>query len=337
MRRLLISDLHLHSWSYGGHVVDGGWNGRLWGQWLALENVLNYVEEHGIKWLYFNGDLFHTPGNIPTQALQIASSFFAGLKARGCTARLLIGNHDMASKDGYIHGLSFLDDGTNIAYPGVARRWEDDGLNVRAMGYTESGGKVLNFLDACQGRGGIVLLHQGVAGVPLSSGYIVDECLTPDMIPDDVFAFTGHYHFHRRVTTNLTVIGNLTPLTWSDIDQEKGFIVWDDETYDLEFVPQVGAQKFLSYTPDSEVEVEGNFIRYANEVEPKEMAGIRTDLIEQGAAAVEFPHVKMNNAVSIQTGVTFDVEKIAASVIDSDMEPRRKEVGVEVREGKYST
>lgn len=343
MKRVLISDLHLHPFAYGGTVLEGGWNARLWGQKLALDEVIDYVQEHGVEYLYFNGDLFHTPGNVPTQALEVAREFFWDLRRLGCDYRLLVGNHDMANKSGTINGLGFLDDGTNVARPGESRTWYDGGVKVMGLGYTEDEGTIMKFLEDA-GRGGdrtVLLLHQGVAGVPLASGYVIDERLTPEMIPDNCFAFTGHYHFHRVVTPNLIVVGNLTPLGWSDIDQEKGFVAWDDETGAIDFIPQTLAPKFLSFSPEwsvdeAPVEIEGNFIRYAEEVDPKEIASIRQRLMDEGARGVEFPHVRASDNTVYSVGYSFDFDKLVDAVVDKDMEPRRKEVGDEVREAKYS-
>jgi DNA repair exonuclease SbcCD nuclease subunit len=305
---------------------------------LALDGVIDYVEMHNVKYLYCNGDVFHTPGNIPTQALQVASDFFRELRNLGCEYRLLVGNHDMANKSGGINALKFLDDGTNIAYPGVPARWFDGGLPIHGLGYCEDEDTIIKFLEDA-GRGGertVLLLHQGVAGVPLSSGYIIDERLTPDMIPDNCFAFTGHYHFHRVVTPNLIVVGNLTALSWSDIDQEKGFVSWDDETGAIDFIPQVGAPKFLSYEPGQLLDMDGHFIRYSAEVEAGEIPKLRADLKEDGARMVEFPYVKSADNKVFQTGVAFDHNALINAVAEDDMEPRRSEVGIEIREEKYN-
>jgi len=303
--------------------------------------VIDYVKNHDVRFLYCNGDVFHTPGNIPTQALHVAAEFFLELRRLGCEYRLLVGNHDMANKSGGINALKFLDDGTNIAYPGLPARWFDGGLEIHGLGYCENENTIINFLENA-GRGGertVLLLHQGVAGVPLSSGYVIDERLTPEMIPDNCFAFTGHYHFHRVVTPNLIVVGNLTPLSWSDIDQEKGFVSWDDKTGAIDFIPQTGAPKFLSYDPGDPTdyyEIEGNFLRYSVEVSPKEIPAIRQRLKDEGARAVEFPHVKTDDNKIFQTGVSFDHNALINAVAEVDMEPRRSEVGIEIREEKYS-
>jgi DNA repair exonuclease SbcCD nuclease subunit len=336
MKRVFISDLHLHTWPYGGNVIDDGWNARLMRQWHTLQEVLLYVQKNNVKYLYCNGDIFHTPGNIPTQALHVAAWFFRMLDCCGCKYRVLVGNHDMANRSGNINGLSFLHE-ENLAFPDAGSRWEDDGLVVYGLGYTENEETIKSFLgNASTGSGGMVLLHQGVAGVPISSGFVIDERLTPEMIPDNCMAFTGHYHYHRVVATNLIVVGNLTPQSWSDIDQAKGWVVWDDETDQLEFIEQTTSPKFLSYEGGySAVDIEGNFLRYVTEVSPREISSIRGELVDQGAKKVEFPNIKEKGGKIHQVAISFDYNKIVEAITDPEMEPRRVEVGAELREERY--
>lgn len=331
MKRLFISDLHLHTWSYGATVTDKGYNSRLAGQAGALHEVLDYIEQHSIRHLYFNGDLFHTHGRVPVQALNVATGFFQGVRDRKCKIRAIYGNHDMESKDGSINSLEPL----LLNYSEINGEWnDDDGLTVRALPYTEDEERLKRFLGEAP-AGAMLMLHQGVAGVPLSSGYVLDEKLTPEMIPDYCKAFTGHYHFHRKVSENLTVIGNLTPLNWNDIDQPKGFVVWDNETGEMEQVIQKSAPGFASYYSEIAVEnVRGNFVRYVRPVSVKAQEELRKGLIEEGALTVEFPQLE-SESKEIRRGETVTVEHLVKAFEGEDMEPRRVEVGKEIRETRY--
>src|SRR3990172_8312111 len=130
MKRLFISDLHLHTWSYGATITNFGYNSRLAGQLGALREVLDYVAEQNIKYVYFNGDLFHTHGKVPVQAMNVASRFFKHLRMLNVQIRGIWGNHDIESKDGTINSVEpFLSPSELVG------EWEDDGLTVRALAY----------------------------------------------------------------------------------------------------------------------------------------------------------------------------------------------------------
>lgn len=329
MKRVFISDLHLHTWSYGATVTADGYNSRLYAQSRALNEVLEYLEENRVRFLYFNGDLFHTHGKVPVQAINVADRFFRMARNLGVEIRAIWGNHDIESKDGLINSVKPLFDPEELAM-----EWNDNDLVVRALPYCEDEERIKRFLGEAP-QGAMLMLHQGVAGVPLSSGFVLDERLSPEMIPDYVKAFTGHYHFHRKVSDNLTVIGNLTALNWSDIDQPKGYVVWDDETGEMEQIVQRSAPGFVSYYSEKPIEVvTGNFVRYDRPVAVKAQQELRDGLIKEGAFSVEFVKTEQD-AREIRRGEAVTIEHMIKSFETDDMEPRRKAVGQEIRENRY--
>lgn len=331
MKRLIFSDVHLHTWQYGARVLENGFNSRLWSQKLALDKMLDRAAEEGVKYAYFGGDFFHTPGNVPTQALQVANEFFQRVQNHGIQLYMLAGNHDMASRNGKIHALAGRQ---YVTAPGQYRMWRDGGTPVHTLGYTTDSKVIEDFLKNTNTDGGLILMHQGVAGVPLSSGYVLDERLTAEMIPENCEAFTGHYHFYRAVSPRLTVIGNLSAINWSDIDQRKGYILWDDVTGNQEWI-ESEAPRFVTYDPEQSVE--NCFVRYCEEVSRGDISEIRKELLQLGAIAIEFPSVKLDDMRSWRSFKNrFNVVDYIKS-LEEDMEERRKEVGVEVRGGCYET
>ena len=200
MKRMIFSDVHLHPWKYGATTLENGYNSRLWAQREALSNVFETCVVEDIEYAYFAGDMFHTPGNVPTQALSVFTEFRAWMEARGIKLRMLTGNHDMGNRAGNIHALPLA-----AVAPGETFTWNDGGLTIHGLGYTTDENVLREFLDFVSIEGGMILMHQGVAGVPLASGYILDEKLSHDLIPENCVAFTGHYHLHSPVSDRLTV------------------------------------------------------------------------------------------------------------------------------------
>jgi DNA repair exonuclease SbcCD nuclease subunit len=333
-KRLIFSDIHFHPWTYGATIGEDGMNSRLAMQAAAADEMIEDAIESGCKYAYFCGDLFHRHGSIPTQALSVAAAMFNKLRNGDIRIRAIPGNHDMEDREGRLHGLSFLPEGE------ILGSWEDRGLRVLALPYTTNEETLKRFLgDAGEdGQSKMLMLHQGVSGVPLSSGYVLDERLEASMIPDNCRAFTGHYHFHRAVTPNLTVVGNLTPLNWGDVDQSKGWIIWDDETGEMAQKHQSSHPGFWNYDYEMPIgNVEGQYIRYTTPVTLKEQAEIRADLIEFGALTVEFPEIKttLKETAKFKKGETLTTEHLLAEFMNSEMPERRKEVGLEVREERY--
>jgi DNA repair exonuclease SbcCD nuclease subunit len=333
-KRLIFSDIHFHPWAYGSHITDEGINSRLAAQAAAADEMINDAVEEGVKHAYFCGDLFHTHGNVPTQALMVAANMFQKLRNQGISVRAIPGNHDQYDRQGAIHGLQFLPESERIGH------WVDEGLDVRSLPYTDDDEVLKRFLgEAGDGDGSMLLLHQGVSGIPLSSGYVLDERLTADMIPDNCRAFTGHYHFHKAVTPKLTVVGNLTPLGWGDIDQEKGWLIWDDAGTYFEQKIQTTSPEFVTYhdVMGDMTQVVGRFVRYSKAIYYSEQPAVRERLIKAGALSVEFPTMKVEKSQdNIRTGEGITAEHIAEE-FDKKAEGRRAEIGVELRESTYQT
>jgi DNA repair exonuclease SbcCD nuclease subunit len=284
-----------------------------------------------VKYAYFCGDLFHTHGTIPTQAIWIASEMFNRLRQNGIKIRAIPGNHDQYDRQGRIHGLQFLPESERIG------KWVDQGLEVRSLPYTDDDDVLKRFLgEAGSGEGNMMLmLHQGVSGIPLASGYVLDERLTSDMIPDNCRAFTGHYHFHKAVTPKLTVVGNLTPLGWGDIDQEKGWLIWDDESPYFEQKIQTASPEFVTHNVGDTTQIERRFVRYSDPIHYSEQPEIRERLIKEGALTVEFPKMKIEHETdNIRTGEGITAEHLARE-FDKKADGRRAEIGKEIRESTY--
>lgn len=337
-KSLIFSDLHLHPFGYGAHVTEDGLNSRLAAQGKALDEMINDAVNEGVNHCYFCGDLFHVHGSIPTQAMMVAADMFNKLRQQGIKIRAIPGNHDQYDRQGIIHGLQFLPESERIG------SWVDEDQRVLALPYTTDDDVLKRFLgDAGEdGGGGMLLLHQGISGVPLASGYVLDERLTPEMIPENWRAFVGHYHAHRAVTPALTVVGNLTPLNWSDVDQPKGWVIWDRTTGALEQKFQTASPNFITWSEDiarhSDTENLINcFVRYSDPIHYSEQPEVRERLIKEGALTVEFPKMKVEHETdNIRTGEGITVEHLAEE-FDKKTEGRRAEVGKELRASTYET
>ena len=328
-KRLIWSDVHLNAYQYGATLTKDGFNSRLWTQWKAAQEMINDAENEGVQYAYFTGDAFHTHGIISSQALTICAAIFGQLRKRGIKVRALPGNHDFASKS--IHSLAWLPEEE------LYGQWDDGGLLVRGLPYTASEEVLKRFLsDVGEDGEGLLLLHQGVSGIALPTGVMLDERLTPEMIPDNCICYSGHYHEFHEVSDRLIIPGSLTGLNWSDLNQPKGWVITEDSGVFSHHKVQTAAPDFISTNKDSDIQViKGNFVRYTDTVTLKEQAVIRADLKEIGALTVEFPRVKVSKKQEeIRSGETITAEHIAKQ-FDKRETGRRAEVGQEIREGHY--
>jgi DNA repair exonuclease SbcCD nuclease subunit len=338
VKRIIYSDLHLHTWSYGATVTSDGFNSRLYAQCQALIEMANYAEQNDIRYVYFCGDLFHTPGKVPTQALQLAQQAFAQMKLKGLQVRFLVGNHDMENRTGTIHALNWLEQYGFVVDGTCPQQWVDNDLDVFALGYTEDAELITRTLKNVE-AGSMVLLHQGVNGHALGSGYVLNDVLTPEMInPDIRHCFTGHYHRNDFVTKNLTIVGAMTPLTWSDIDESKGFLVWDDETNKVTQCVSEIPPKFVSLEATDHMPTKdftNCFVRVTDKPQYP-MEEVREDLQKRGALKVEFGLTSDEDKTTItrQAFKTFDIQT-GIEQAEKGIQPARRVVGEKLRTLDY--
>jgi len=344
MRILVFSDLHLHNWPYGSTLVDG-MNSRLLDGFNVMCQIAEYINDHPVDSCVFAGDLFHTHGKIDSAVLKVA---YEGMDRivqhliRPCDMYMLVGNHDTSDKTMKIHNLHWMEAmGVNV----VDFPWHNTSntlpRELSFLPYTENVKVIQLFLQRAAEKGNTTcFMHQGIAEVPMGSGFLINEIFTLDMIPDEIkHVYTGHYHQHTRVADNATIIGNTMPISWSDEGVTKGFLIVDTETGKIEQI-ETDAPRFVTYDMinalrpgrKSPVLIENNFVRVTG-YEEKYKDDVREELTEAGARSVEFVAAK-EDFKRLQTPSTRDEFHLPSLVADyikeQDVSEERSKVGKEI-------
>ena len=200
MKVLIFSDLHLHQWPYASTLVDG-MNSRL----KAQADVLDVIATAAVHadHVVFCGDLFHCHGKLDAAVLKVAYEGMQRIVGSCTSIDVLVGNHDMSDKSMQHHSLHWLkafNFGADAPRGDFLRVIDHplhnssethyDDFPFSYLPYTEDKAVIEKFFAEC---GEVCFMHQGVAKVPMGSGFLIDEILTQDMIPDHVKpVFTGH-------------------------------------------------------------------------------------------------------------------------------------------------
>jgi len=295
MKVLIFSDLHLHNWQYGSTVVDG-MNSRLRDQARVLDQIAMYCEYNEVDHIVFGGDLFHTHGKIDASVLKVAYEGITNLLEKSNVGMdIIVGNHDTACKDMSTHALHWLamHEQIRIMDHNVHNNIKEEWFEASFLPYTEDKDRIKKFFENANP---LCFTHQGMSGVPMGSGFVINEILTQDMVPSHIkHLFTGHYHKHTEVTDRITIIGSAMQLTWADEGDKRGFLVYDTEDGKFEHIESV-APKFVTIDWNSLIVppaslVENNFIKITNYTghHPDD---IRDFVSEAGARSVEFTQNK---------------------------------------------
>jgi DNA repair exonuclease SbcCD nuclease subunit len=81
----------------------------------------------------------------------------------------------------------------------------------------------------------ICFAHLELAGFEMQRGNVHKEGMDKSIFDKFDIVLSGHYH-HKSTDGKIHYLGNPTEHDWSDCDDPKGFHIFDDETYELEFI-----------------------------------------------------------------------------------------------------
>lgn len=342
MRFLVFSDLHLNLWKYGATQMEG-MNSRLQHQAAFVRHLFRYAEEKSVDYILFCGDWFHTHGIVSTEVLYISSQIMEN-KPPNIPMIMLVGNHDVSTKDCIIHSMGHMADRNTCIVDKPMVITSENGPDIWAHPYTEDERGLTGFLGGAE-PGSLVLLHQGVRGVPVTAkGFTLNETLKPEMVPDHVlYAFSGHYHTYCRVNDSLYIPGAPMQYTWTDKEQVRGWldVTIEGTTSEVSVVPYEGAPKFVEIKADElqprAGELHGNFVRIIAPAGTTAIQGLRDTAGAGGALSVE---VRVESEEDVRVAVDTDKFSTPDEVFDQyvkikEISPEYVTVGTQIIEGKY--
>ncbi|KAL0053768.1 hypothetical protein WJX82_010500 [Trebouxia sp. C0006] len=196
--------------------------------------------------ILFLGDFWHARGALPVEPLNAILREFESWRQ---PTLMLVGNHDQVSVGGLDHALQPLAAACSAIHivdvPTLYR-------NALWLPYRKDRAQLK---AAIEGAGDIkaVFAHADVMGAMMNESFQAKEGLPPDLFPDGVPTYTGHYHKpHTVADTNIRYIGSPYQVSRSEAGQQKELLVLDSNWQELERIPlDVGPRHFAlsSATP----------------------------------------------------------------------------------------
>ena len=215
--------------------------------------------------------------------------------------------------------------------------WSGVHTGLSFLQYTESVDEIKEFF---KNANPICFMHAGIDGVPMKSGFVPGSAFNTTMIPDRVeHVFAGHYHGHVKVTDKATVIGSPLQLNWADAGDDRGFIVYDTDTGEQEFI-EIDAPRFMNFDMDGRGScdwgfndnLKNKFVRVVN-YNSTMTEDIREGIMGAGARSVEFV-VKLEEVDRLQP-LSSDKLHIPDAIREyeeqKEVTPERRKVGEELR------
>jgi DNA repair exonuclease SbcCD nuclease subunit len=195
------------------------------------------LEKNNIKTVIHLGDAFDNRKGIDYWALEWAKeNVYDKFRDLGIKVYSIVGNHDAYYKNtNEINSIDTLLD----RYDNIVKISEPTQINVKGMETvflpwicSENQKKTLELLEKTDAK--VVFGHLELGGFTVYPGYVHPSGMDKAIFQKFDRVFSGHYHT-RSNDKKIFYLGNPYQMFWSDVNDVRGFHIFDTEDYKLDF------------------------------------------------------------------------------------------------------
>lgn len=254
----MVTDIHFGHSKNSEHILEHTIS-------FFVNQLIPELQKQKINKIVILGDIFDCRVAINTKVHhEVYKLFFKHLHE--FEIYVLIGNHDTYYTSTIdVHSLQFLDMFKNVTLIDKPQVICINNTQILMMPWITNIGnfnKIVNEYDAS-----ILIGHLDIIGFNFNKHVISKDGLSPEQICGKFdMVFSGHYHTRSVKDINGTkfiYVGSPCQFTRADMDEERGYLIYDTDTREHEFVTNNISSKFIELNfPEkfSEYTVENNFV-----------------------------------------------------------------------------
>ena len=203
------------------------------------ENVFfPYLKENNIKTVIDLGDTFDNRKYIEFPAIDwVTTNYYDKLLKLGIDHHIIVGNHTSYFKNtNRINSPELLlNQYSNITVYSEPTEVKIDNLPILFVPWInqENEQKTLDLIKSTKTQ--VSMGHLELNGFVAHKGHIMTDARDPIDFHKFQKVFSGHYH-SRSDNGTIYYIGNPYEIYFNDIDEDRGFVVFDTETLEHEYV-----------------------------------------------------------------------------------------------------
>jgi len=191
-----------------------------------------YLKEHNIDTVIDMGDTFDNRRTIDLWAMDWArNNYFDILRDMGVTLHSIVGNHTAYYKDtNEINTIDLLlKQYDNITVYSEAQEIKIDNLNILLLPWinSENEEKTLDIIKKSKCK--IAMGHLELNGFVATRGHMMEDGMDVDVYDKFNKVYSGHYHT-RSDNGKIYYLGNPYEMFWNDVNDTRGFHIFDTET-----------------------------------------------------------------------------------------------------------
>ena len=193
------------------------------------------LEEHGIKTVIHMGDAFDSRKSIDYQSLEWTKRVvFEPL--RQYDVYMLVGNHDIFFRNSTIINSPelLLNDYQNIKIYSSPTEYTIEGMKTVLLPWicADNEKETFELLDGTEAK--VIFGHLELNGFTVYPGHVHTEGLDKKVFQKFDRVYSGHYHT-KSDDGKIFYLGNPYQMFWSDVNDKRGFHIFDTDDYKLDY------------------------------------------------------------------------------------------------------
>lgn len=197
-----------------------------------------YLERHNIKTVIDLGDTFDNRNFLDPAAIDWAKeNYYNVLHAMGIDHHIIVGNHTSKLKN--TNRISSVDlilrEYENITVYKDPTEVKIKGLDILFVPWINRENQTQTYTMIKDTKARVVMGHLELNGFSPYRGHIMQDGIDPSSFQKFEKVFSGHYHT-RSDNGKIFYIGNPYELYFNDVNDDRGFVIFDTETLEHEYV-----------------------------------------------------------------------------------------------------
>ena len=197
------------------------------------------LEQRGIRDCIHLGDVFDVRKGIDYWSLDWAKRvFFDPLLDRGINTHIIVGNHDIFYRTSLrLNSVELnLREYTNLSVYSRPETVSIHGTDIFMVPWICEDNAEAFVTERDKSNAAVCMGHLELAGFYANKDYQCQHGTDPNQFGKFDTVFSGHFH-KKSTRSNVTYLGNPYQLYWNDLDEVRGFHIYDLDTGELEFIP----------------------------------------------------------------------------------------------------
>lgn len=195
------------------------------------------IEKRNIKAVVHLGDAFDNRKGIDYWALEWAkTNVYDKFQKLDIKVYNIVGNHDAYYKNSNeVNAIdALLQQYNNVIPISNPKEFCIDGLDTLMLPWICSDNEEESYNLIKKTEAKVVFGHLELSGFAAYPGHLQTEGMEPEKFNKFDRVFSGHYHTKSN-NGKIFYLGNTYQMFWNDVDDTRGFHIFDTDTYELEY------------------------------------------------------------------------------------------------------